>query len=166
MLGLPEEIQNPTRPIRSRRQVRVACVFGVVLIVLGIGSAPRVTPAWAGLVQGGVFVAVGLGEIALFAVRTGIWVTPRGVRVRNPFVTFEVPWDEIREFRIGRHGPFPAVCLIDLTDGSTRYAFSVAVPNRALNDPNVRERRIVTGLNELLNERRGASGLRREDELA
>lgn len=135
--------------------MRGAWFFGLFMIFLGLASAARLNPAWKAGVQGAVFVGLGAAMIWLFTVRQGLWITATGIKVRNPIAAFEIPWEEIRAFRIGRRGIFPAVCIIDLVDGSSRSVLAISVSNWSLGKPDAPERQIVAELKELLEEQRG-----------
>ena len=140
---------QPGGVIRSPGQLWTAWGFGGFMILLGASQASRGQPGTLVLL-----VVLGLAFIALFAWRTGLWITPLGIRVRNPFESYELRWDQISGFRIGRHGRFRASCLVDLADGSTRYVFAVQVMNRSLGNPKAPEHRIVAELNDQLARRR------------
>jgi hypothetical protein len=142
-----------SRVLRSPGQVKAAWIIGSSTILFG---------ALEGIGRGQTSFMVmsfvlGLTFVLLFVWRTGLWTTPAGVRVRNPLSAFALKWDEIRGFRIGRHGLLRASCLIDLEDGSTRYAFAIQVSNWSIRRRNLAppERKIVADLNALLARSKG-----------
>ena len=114
MSSLPPQADDPggpsvvrARPVRMRRVAVVAAVavtvtFAVMAVLLGgsrsegvsFGVADQVAIALLGL-----FLA---GGILLFA-RPSLVADERGLRVRNIFVSHDVPWEVVREvaFRDG-----------------------------------------------------------------
>ena len=90
--------------------------------------------------------------------RAALYAGEDGVRIRNPFSSRTIRWDDIRGFRIGRHGPLGAVCIVDLADGGSAYAFGIQMPNVARKP---KEPAMVAELNRMLAERRPAWDLGR-----
>jgi hypothetical protein len=134
--------------LRSPGQVRTGWIFGLFCVVLGVVEA---------IARGDTIFLIlsGLGGvhlIVLFAWRTGVWIGTGGIRVRNPLTSFDLDWREIKSFRIGRHGPYRACCLMELKDGSTRYAFAIQVSNWSIGKPrpDTPEGRMVSALNAAL----------------
>jgi hypothetical protein len=117
----------------------------MIFIVIGLLSLTHKKES-----QGIFLLALGAVIIAFGAYRSVVKVTTVGLRIRNPFTSFNVGWDEIATLRLGRHGLFPACLLIDLKNGVTRYAFAIQVPNVSANKRRAWERDTVVGLNELL----------------
>jgi hypothetical protein len=131
--------------LRSRSQVASGWLggafFGAVGLIAGL----------AGEVPTGIVAGVcGLVMVYVLALRTGLWVRPDGIFVRNPISSYEVPWAQIKGFRIGRRGVFGASCIVDLADGSTRYAFGLQVSTWSLGKPDAPERQLVSHLNDVL----------------
>jgi Bacterial PH domain len=96
-------------------------------------------------------ILFGVLLVVLFVIRTGVWITETGIRVRNPISSYELSWSQIKGFRIGRHGVLPKALLIDTDGGDTRYAFAVQVANLSLRNP---ERGFVANLNHALTAQR------------
>ena len=95
-----------------------------------------------------VAIIFGLGIAFVFA-RAALITTDRGIEIRNPLGTVSIPWQHVAGFRLGRHGVWAAVCIIDLVDGRSAYAFGIRVaphvaPGRS------RERQMIAALNALL----------------
>lgn len=90
-----------------------------------------------------VFLAVIFIPMSLAAV----FASADGVRVRNLYSGRKIPWREIKGFRIGRYRLLGAVCIIDLTDGSTQHAWGIQVPNRLVGKRDSREMRMIDELN-------------------
>lgn len=144
---------RPGRVVRSPNQLWFAWLWGGLFTLLGV--AETVHPArHVGHLTGLVLIVVGLGPILLFVIRTGLWITDTGIRVRNPLSSYDLAWTQIKGFRIGRHGAFSKCLLIDTLDGQTRYAFAVQVANLSLKNP---EKHFVANLNQALAEHRNAT---------
>jgi hypothetical protein len=137
---------------RSKEQVIISALFGLAVATVGIATAPEARTLAGALLQSCGCVA--LATLLVVGVgRCGVWVTQAGIRIRNPASTSVVAWSEVRGFRIGRSGLLGAVCIADLVDGSSRTAFAIQVPNRALGRSDSEARAIVARLNEILMDR-------------
>jgi hypothetical protein len=143
------------KAIRSPGQVRGAWIIGLCFDMLALMRAIGGDASFS------IFAgSMGVVIISVFAWRTGLWITADGIRVRNPLAAFSLNWDEVRSFRIGRHGMSRASCLIDLMDGSTRHAFAIQISNWSIRTkrPDPPERAIVMALNATLERRRAHAG--------
>ncbi|MGB7587555.1 MAG: hypothetical protein WBM00_02485 [Solirubrobacterales bacterium] len=78
-----------------------------------------------------------------------------GIRVSNPWSRFELPWQAIRRFEIGRWKLSSAVCLIRLRDGTVKAAIGVAEGRLSTGSAE----RMVAELNEELDARLGTLGV-------
>jgi len=103
-----------------------------------------------GFVFGGFAVllfAVFAGRAALSA----MVVDGRGVRVRNPFRTVLLAWDQISGFEVGRYKILGCVCVINLRDGRVMPAFGVqGIAGQPRRRSSVAARVMVEELNERL----------------
>lgn len=102
-----------------------------------------------------VFAALCLAvmiPIGLRLVLSELTVSDRGVKVRNVFSTFELPWKEIARFEIGRSGLLPLVCVIQLREDGRKHA--VAIQERT-NFPDGSAEKMVEALNAELARRVG-----------
>jgi hypothetical protein len=97
------------RALRSPSQVWGAWVIGLVFILIGLASLQEHMSG-----QATFFLLLGTLFIVFGGYRSAVWVTRRGLRVRNPFRSFEVSWEEVKAFRLGRHRFLPACLLVDL----------------------------------------------------
>ena len=132
------------KALRSRHQVVAGWVLGGLFIAIGLTQLANNDPLAAIAIP-----LVGVTIIGLLCWRAGLWVSDRGVRVRNLIGGFSLPWDEIEAFAIGRHKLLSAVLLIRLRDGSTRHVFAIQVANWSIRNPQAPERRLVAELNRL-----------------
>jgi hypothetical protein len=146
---LSESERSPRR-YYSRHQ---AIAIGVIVVVFfaimsgGLFASPYVEVK--------AFVAVSLllmGVVGVRFIRAGVEVFESGIRVRNVFSTFEVPWQQIEKFEIGESGLLPMVCLIHLKDGSEKHA--VGIQERT-NFPSGSAKAITDELNAELAKRAG-----------
>ena len=72
-----------------------------------------------------VIITFALGRLAWSAV----FAAHDSIRVANIFRTFDICWQEIDHFDLGRSGIFPAVCRIHKKDGSVVRAFGIQESN-------------------------------------
>ena len=141
------------KALRSRGQVWGGVISGGLLALLGV--AALVNDA----IAEGVFLLLVAATItAMLAIWTAMWLSPTGVRVRNPFSTFALRWDEIARFRIGRWKLLSACLIIDTHDGRSYHVFAIEVPNINLLKKDAREREIARQLNDRLQQQNGAAG--------
>jgi hypothetical protein len=83
-------------------------------------SHPDAANIYIGIVFSVVFSAVG-GRLAWSA----IFTSPRGIHVANFMSSFDLRWEEIERFAIGRWKLLPYVCLIHLKNGKVKHAFGI-----------------------------------------
>jgi hypothetical protein len=126
--------------------------FGVLLALISSSRALRSGVAMSSGHRIGsiAFAAVAVVCMSWVAFRPVLIADASGVRVHNLISTRHLSWSEISGFRIGPHKLLSAVCLIDLKNGSSIYAFAVQVPNIARGRAETRESRMVAELNALL----------------
>jgi hypothetical protein len=140
------ETKSAKRVWRSRGQLLAGVGSGLFVAFLGLGQFSRPTNGGPGFA---VFMFVlAACEIVIFA-RAALVTSDAGIRIRNPLSTVVIGWDEVDGFRIGRRGVLSAVCIVDLTDGSSRSAFGIQVP-RARATARSKEQQIIDQLNELV----------------
>jgi hypothetical protein len=124
--------------------------FVIVVGLLGASAEPSTTVA--------IVVAVGAVVLGGWTVatylRTRVIVTDSGVRIVNLVRSVEIPWSRIAGFRIGRHRLLSAVCIVDLTDGTSRHAFAIQRSQIRRPPGQSKEDRMIA----LLNERAAAHG--------
>ena len=98
--------------------------------------------------------AVVMGIPGLFfgirAALSRIETAERGIKIVNPASTRFIDWEEIRKFSIGRHGFFPAVCLVEKNDGTIHHAFGIQAPNPAFVSRRSSAHVVVDALNDQL----------------
>jgi hypothetical protein len=123
--------------------------FGVFLTLIWGSQAFRstVAPDASRKVAFVLLAVASFGWMAWCALRPVLIADASGVLVRNLWSTRRMAWDEIQAFRIGRYKLYGTVCVIDLKDGSSTYAFAIQVPNIARRRRETRESRIVAYLN-------------------
>jgi hypothetical protein len=90
---------------------------GVIVFMVLVWGVLALTGFRAGITSGIVGTVCGAGIFASMW-RRGLITSADGVRLREPFHTVFVPWDEITEFSSGP-GLFTPNCMIELTDGTT-----------------------------------------------
>jgi hypothetical protein len=152
MLNAPPQGLEFDHALRSR-----GLVWGAVAFGLGASAIGLVSLRSSGI-QGGILIGIGLLFIVAFGVRPAVWVTPSGIRVRNLVSVYTLSWSQIKAFLIGRHKLLPASLIVDLADGSARYAAAIQVSNVSLRKPDAWERRLVAMLNESLATSRRSTG--------
>jgi hypothetical protein len=144
------ESESPQRRYYSRSQ---AVAIGVIVVGFfaimsgGLFASPYVEVK--------IFVAASLlfmGVVGVRFIRAGIEVFESGIRVRNVFSTFELPWQDIAKFEIGGAGLFPMVCLIRLKTGETKHASGI---QERTNFPNGSANEMAKELNAELAKRTG-----------
>jgi hypothetical protein len=126
----PNAFRQPlAAPRRFRSRMQLPGIAGSCLLAVAVGVANAITlPAPRGLIEVAAYLAIAATVVAGPGL-SAIYVTEEGVRVRNPLSSTTIPWAQIRGFRIGRHKLLGEVCLIDLADGSSQYAFAIQIPN-------------------------------------
>jgi hypothetical protein len=131
---------------RSRSGLLSGVTFGAFVALIGLTQIGR--PASKG---GGAGVAVVAFVIAaaliVLAARVAVVTSDRGVRVRNPVRTIDIPWSDVVRFRLGQHKLLSQVCLVDLVDGGSQYAFGIQVARAS---GGTKERRMIELLNEMV----------------
>jgi hypothetical protein len=124
---------------------------GVLVFMLLVWVALALTGFRAGTSSGIVGTLCGAGIFASMW-RRGLITSADGVRLREPFHTVFVPWDEITEFSSGP-GLFAPNCIIELTDGTTLRS-SLWLSRGAAEG---RSQQTLKALNELLDAHRAAA---------
>lgn len=76
--------------------------------------------------------------------RAGIVASGEGIYVANFASSFNLRWEEIERFDIGRWSFLPYVCLIHLRDGEVRHAFGI---EESTQRPNGSAEEIIEELN-------------------
>jgi PH (Pleckstrin Homology) domain-containing protein len=134
-------LRRPTREgdewIRSRGQSIILRILGLIVVVFGIllalGSAslPNAT-GWARLGVAVVWASfAGSGLFVLHASRSGCRPESGGLRVRGPFKSFLIEWNEIETVSLGRCGLWPYVARLHLRDGGIVPVWGIQAPNIA-----------------------------------
>jgi hypothetical protein len=116
-------MEQSARTYRSKDNVVVGAGMFVLGLFFTIGylqdsMEPAFRAIWA------LVLAYWLG-VGFRLTRTGVRSSDRGVRVVNVFSSFDLRWEEISGFRIGRWKLLPCACLIDLKGGGTKVAFGI-----------------------------------------
>jgi hypothetical protein len=141
---------------RSKRQRAAGMALGIFFAFIGVGQFSRPAANGGGTVVAIIALVVGGTLIVIFA-RAAMVTSDDGVRIRNQLSTVVIPWRDVTGFRIGRHGLKPAVCIVDLTDGSSKYAFGIQEPQWRRAGSQSAERRMIDLLNEMVVTHRGAA---------
>lgn len=134
---------------RSKSQV----IFGIIgilffnALIIGMMADYHRTRTF---IFGGLFLFANT-YINVRAATAAVISSESGVRVRNVFGSFDLKWDEIQRFDIGRWKLLPYVCLIHLRDGGRTHAFGL---QESTNFPNESAKRMTDELNEELTSRR------------
>lgn len=117
------ESEKPEREYYSRHQAIAGVfitAFYCLLFLSGVFAASTLAVR--------IFAAVNtiaFGAVGVRLIRSRVEVFERGIRVHNVFSTFELPWQDIARFGMGRSGLLPYVCLIHLRDGSRKHAAGI-----------------------------------------
>ncbi len=127
----------------------VLLVVGAFLAAVWASQASRLSVAPdTGRKLAFLLLAAGsLGFTSWAALRPVVIVDAAGIVIRNLVSTERFEWREIACFRIGRHKLLSAVCLVELKDGTSTYAYAIQVPNIFQSRPVTRESRMVADLN-------------------
>jgi hypothetical protein len=112
-----------TAVYRSRGMALVLRAGGVwfaltTITLLLIGPRDAVS-----ILQDVVGLALSLWAL-LWVSRCGIHADGDGLRIRNPFSTTRVRWEEVRRFELADRGP----CRVERTDGSQIKVFGIQQP--------------------------------------
>lgn len=145
---------------RSRSQLVAGVGFGLFLAVVGLTQVGKSASKGGGIGFTVVAFVLAAAMIAIFA-RGAVVTSDEGVRVRNPFRTIVIPWSDVAGFRIGRHRMLSAVCIVDLADGSSQYAFGIQMARSPLGRAHSKEQRMIDLLNEMVVTHQGAASQRR-----
>jgi hypothetical protein len=101
----------------------------------------------------GILATVPLFLLAWFIVfrwaRAGVFVVQDGVRILNPFKTTAVAWQDIRCFRVGAHGIWSNVGIVELSDGREIVLLGICVPNPLTRPTNKTAEALVSDLEEV-----------------
>ena len=123
---------NVGRKYRNRPAAVLPAVAGLAAfaVLLGAGWALAAGPGSQVVHVVEVSLCVIAGLLLLFfglgTALSCVRVLRSGIRVVNPASVREIAWEEIASFTLGRWGPFPHVCLIQLRDGSHRAAWGIS----------------------------------------
>jgi hypothetical protein len=109
---------------RTRSQfiggIAIAVVANVIALAKVLGNLDKPSTIFIGVLFSAIFSTVG-GRLAWSAIVT----SPEGIHVANFLSSFDLRWDEIDRFGIGRWKFLPYVCLIHMADGTSRHAFGI-----------------------------------------
>jgi len=139
---------------KTRSQATVVALVGAGFCILMVGMIVSAKHAET-IVFAGLCLAVTV-PIGLRTVFSELAVYDHGIKVRNPFSSFELGWDEIDDFDIGRARFLPMVCVIRLKGDGKRHA--TAIQERT-NFPDGSAQAVVDALNAELATRRAHSRL-------
>lgn len=138
------------RVFRSRSQLIGGIVGGIFFDGLAIGVLLGGRERTSAVIFGVAFFLICtwvFGRLAWAAVYT----SEEGIHVLNIFSSFDLKWDEIQRFDIGRWKLLPYVCLIHLRDGDQTHAFGL---QESTNFPNESAKKMIAELTEELASRR------------
>jgi hypothetical protein len=119
-----------------------AFVLVVALVSPGVAVLYRMLACIFGLAVGWLWV----WRLAL----AGVYVRAEGVRLVNPWQTRSIPWNDVRAFTLERWGLFPAIGVVELTDGSRIPIFGIEAPNPLTRPRNRDAQKLIDELNHLL----------------
>lgn len=121
MSGLGQDTYQSTLPMAA------AGVAAIVFFLIGLSSAFN-APSIAG--KSAYAIICFSTSAALFrCAQAKLVTTDEGVRVSNPWSRFELRWEEIDRFELGRWRINPAVCLVRQIDGEVRPVIGLAESN-------------------------------------
>jgi hypothetical protein len=117
------------RTYRSKAPM-VGAAFGTIMFFFIGASSVIAAPSFA--------QKLGYGSICLLTSaalyrygQSNLVTTEKGIRVSNPWSQYDLRWEQIDRFEIGRWRINPAVCRIRLVGGGARPAIGVAESNFA-----------------------------------
>ncbi len=120
--------RNDARCVYRSRSQLIAGIGGLVLYnllaIATIAHKPTIRTI-AFQVVAILFTTIVFGRLALAA----IFVRDDKLRVINLLSSFEVKWDQIEHFGLGRAGILHGICRIYMQDGRVRNAFGVSESN-------------------------------------
>lgn len=116
-----------TELVRIGKEPKPDAALSVVLVVLMIPLLPFLlrVPVW------------------------GIVTTERFLKIRNILRTYVVRWDDVEQFELGRHDPWPCVGIAVLKDGR-RVPITAIQPAYPWSPANKFARRTIPALNKEL----------------
>jgi hypothetical protein len=151
MLGRRKKPNEHSYYSSSQRKV---AIFGLVifnLLILDEAIRSRNSASLLVAILLGLGCTFGFLRLALARIST----SEQGIRVTNIFSSFELTWNEIDRFSIGKWQLLPYVCLIHLSNGGVRHATGI---EENTNFANGSADEIVRELNEELASRRPLGG--------
>jgi len=117
-------MEHPAVAFRSKGHSRATLVIGAVTLLIyvgGIASVSSMTDSSRGngAAVALAFLALGSVHVALIlrSALSGVLLDSEGVRVRNPFRTYRLSWDDIDAFYLGPSGRHACVALVALANG-------------------------------------------------
>jgi hypothetical protein len=152
---------NSPKVLRTRSQsvgILVVGVIGcVVLVYMGLSPKPQTAvhdvPTAARAII--CIVAVLVLAASLRLASCAAVVRRDGVLIRNPISTQLVRWDGVSRFRLGRHGVWPMICILERASGDTVAIWAIQDLGLAARRPGKgAASRLVGSLNAVL----GANG--------
>jgi hypothetical protein len=107
--------------------------------------------------------AVAAVAAAFFSARAataGVFTDETGIRIRNPFMTARLRWDDIDRFELYEEERRSLICVVILSDGSVLRAYGIRGGRGWLRSTTGPAEKLVDGLNAEL---AAARGLGRDD---
>ena len=126
----------------------IGLVFGGLIILTAAFEYPNI----GAVIYDLVFFVFTIAFAYRFARARGV-ASPEGLHVINLMTVFDLSWDEIDRFEIGRWKILPAVCLIRLQNGETSHIYGI---EENYFFPGESGRKLVEELNAELSEYRSA----------
>jgi hypothetical protein len=145
---MPAKLQTgDERTFKSKSLQTAGICLGGFSVILGGAAA-----GGGSAIGGAVLIICGLAGAASF-LRVRVIARRHEIEIRNPLSTVTIRWDDIAQFKMGRHGLLSAVCVVERLDGPASYSFAI---QSALAGVGQKELEMVEQLNVLLHVARSA----------
>jgi hypothetical protein len=136
---------------RTRSQalgILLMAVIGPAAVADGLVKNTRVS---AGAIAASSVATLLIVAVLLRGASTLLTADENGVKLRNPFRTVSVPWQEISSFEVGRYKILGCVLLIQRTNGEVLPAFAVqGITGAPRRKTSIAARAVAKELNERL----------------
>lgn len=116
--------RESTRIYRVRSNTVVAAVWLLATNGFAISAIFRASGDASILIQA---VLYGAASTFFFGrlLWAGVFVSPNGLHIANVFGSFDLKWEDVEGFEMGRWKILPLTCLISLRDGRIKHAVGI-----------------------------------------
>jgi PH (Pleckstrin Homology) domain-containing protein len=113
-------------PGQSTFVIVVAVLFGGFMLAIAWQEARGLGASIVSVLVAAAWSWFTIARCAL----SGARVDPEALLIRNPFRTLILPWSDVVRARIGPHGFWPLIAIVDLTDSRSVHVWALQATPR------------------------------------